>query len=103
MPRLQSIEWYTFYGCSNLSYINFPELITMGPYVFQGTALTSFSLPKLTRINNDCFPDHFSELYLPKLQLIYDYGFRSMKMLESVYFPELEDLRSGVFLDCIQL
>lgn len=95
-----------FGGTSNLLYVSFPELTTLGDYAFYECSLAKdFNIPKVTSIGkyafNEC--EKLTSLYLPKIATINDFAFKRDNSLNEITGDSsatLENIGSYAFIDC---
>ncbi|MBQ1372218.1 MAG: leucine-rich repeat protein, partial [Oscillospiraceae bacterium] len=105
--RIESIGNNAFYGCSNLTTINFPTALkSIQSNAFSGCKkLESVSLPEgLTSISRDAFSgcNSLTELHLPEsLQTIGNFAFKGCSKLEEVILPNgLKKVGQSAFENC---
>lgn len=88
-----------FLGCSNLSSINTPNVITIGGSAFNGcTSLKTINLPKTTEIAGAAFlGSGLTSISLPVVKEIGSGAFNYCISLKSISIPEVEIIGEDVF------
>lgn len=111
-PSVTGISNYAFYGCTDLSHIEFPAgLTTIGTGAFSlCDSVKTFDLsgcPVLTRINERAFSECSSlrqAVLPPSLKVIANRLFKDCRRLESVTLPDsATTIENGAFSDCSRL
>ena len=81
---VQTIKYAAFYGCTSLTSVNLPNVISINVMAFNGcTSLTN--------------------IYLPSATIIYDDAFRNCSNLTNAIFDNLTEMRTYVFRSCTSL
>lgn len=88
IPNVKSISKEAF-GNSAISYIDAPELHTIGSYIFSGKSFDTYI------INNICKRE--ITIIAPKLKEVSDYAFAYTKMIHSLDLPSLERIATNTF------
>ena len=109
---VQTIKYAAFYGCTSLTSVNLPNVISINVMAFNGcTSLTNVNLPSATTIGtqdsqllgvfNGC--TSLTNIYLPSATIIYDDAFRNCSNLTNAIFDNLTEMRTYVFRSCTSL
>lgn len=53
--ELTTVSYYLFYGCTSLQNFDFSNITTINSSAFSRCPLTEVNLPKITRLNSNCF------------------------------------------------
>ncbi len=82
----------SFYECTSLSQVDFPNCEQIGNEVFYKTSLVGASFPKVTTLISRAFycAEHLRELYLPKCTKMLDETFANCKQLQHLDAPLLD-------------
>ncbi len=106
---ITNIKAGAFWGCSNITKISFPAVISIGERAFSNCGnlgnyifATDLSLPELTSIGAYAFfvSSLFSSVSLPKLKNLTDYTFGNCSLLVHADMPELETIGDNCFRSC---
>lgn len=109
---ITNIRSGAFWGCSNITKISFPAVISIGERAFSNSGNTAFSdsvmdlsLPELTSIGAYAFfaAGIISSVSLPKLKDLTNYAFGNCPSLVHVDMPELETIGDNGFRSCSRL
>jgi len=96
----------TFSGC-NISMIDLPECVNVGPATFSGCSLlTSANLPKVKYISNNCFISctNLTEVTIgPATSVIGYCAFQGCTNLSSFNFSQIQVIEGSAFADCSNL
>ena len=101
-----TVASYAFAGCSNLLYVDMPNVFSIQSYAFAGCSrLVSISAPKLTSVNMWGFSgcSSLQTVDLPNLQSLGQRAFTDCKKLQSVNLPKLRSVDAGTFTVCASL
>jgi hypothetical protein len=100
---LTKVKKYLFYGATNLSSVDFPNLKETGGYAFQGcTNLTSANLPSLETLGSNSFNgcSKLTSVNLPNVITVEKNAFQGCSTLETVNLPNATAIASHAFYDC---
>lgn len=103
---IDKIGDYSFAGCTNLTEVEFKNVITVGQTAFNGcTKLEKASFPNATTLGRSCFLNctGLVDIEAPKLDWIPEYFAEGCKALTKVVFPLCESLANYSFRACIKL
>ena len=110
LPKCSYLGGNAFAYCIRMTSVNFPALTKMGGSVFKGcSTLTDVSLPNLSYIEYDNAFAYCSSLSYIELPSFSSYSraasnmFMGCSKLESVYFPKLVYVPSGMLEGCSKL
>lgn len=101
-----SIGSYAFYGCTNLTTINFPKATSMDQYSFQGcTNLTAVNMPVTTTSGLGGFYGctGLTTVKLPVATTLGTNSFRGCKKLTTADFPLVTNIGTYAFQDCTNI
>lgn len=104
-PKVKTIDYQAFYGCTNLTSISFPKVTTIGSGAFSHcSGLNNVSFPEATYISNHAFassgPIDVTETSFPKVTTIDEYAFVDNHDINNVYFPKVENIKDYAFSSC---
>ncbi len=94
---------YLFYGpgdfCNTLERLSLPNLenLSLRSFSEQNSKLTYLSVPKLKKVEKDCFKYGIKELYAPNLEEIEDGAFYDFKG-DCLYLPKLRKIGKNCFV-----
>lgn len=97
---------YTFYSCSNLKGISFPNCTTLTNHAFYGCSrLKSINLPVCSSVPYYAFAkcSRLTNVSLPKATLLGSNAFRYCSNLTEISLPECETIRTNAFQNCGKL
>ena len=105
-PNAQTIEDYAFYKCSSLASVSIPNAQTIGYNAFYGCkSLASVSIPNAQTIESSAFNNcsNLASVSFPNAQTIGQYAFYNCSNLASVSFPNAQTIGYGAFQYCSNL
>jgi len=101
-----SVESYTFYGCTSLQSVSFPQLLGIGGRAFYGcSGLQSVDFPQATIIRNAAFYgcSGLQSVNFPQATFIEIYAFYGCTSLQNVSFPLVTSIGTNAFKGCTSL
>lgn len=109
-PLLKSVQFATFWGCSGLTSIDFPECTSIAAHGSYGVfercaALETVVMEKCKYIGDRAFTSCYAlaSLSFPQCSYVANHAFLSCRSLSSVYLPSCRSLYGSVFLGCTSL
>lgn len=100
------VKSYAFAGCSNLLYVDMPNVFSIQSYAFAGCSrLVSISAPKLTSVSMWGFSgcSSLQTVDLPNLRSLGQRAFTDCRKLQSVNLPKCGAIEAGAFTLCTSL
>lgn len=102
----KSVGNYAFYGCINLTTVNFPAATYVGSYAFNNcSSLTTLNFPAVTNMGWYAFYGckKLTTADFPLISLINESVFKKCSSLTTLNFPAVTDIRAGAFSECSSL
>ncbi len=107
MPKVETIEEYAFYKCSNrLKNVEIPQLKTLEKSAFDAcSSLESAKMPQVQSIGDYAFSECASlkTIEIPQVESIGGYVFYACNSLENIEMPNVKMIGKGAFNNCQRL
>lgn len=105
--RVELVGAYAFYGCKNLTSVEFPNVIKVGNSAFYGcTGLKSVGFPALVQTGQSAFSNigsNLTEVCFPSLVTLGSYAFVVAYGLRKVDLPVVTTIETHAFQGCKNL
>lgn len=99
------IKDYTFYDCTNLKKIYFPNVTNLGYASFRNSGIIEADFPNVTTINQHVFwgCNEMKIMKTPKLKKCVNSHCMDCKKLETVYLNSVTEIDGSSFNNCLKL
>ena len=100
-----NIKDYTFYDCTNLQKIYFPNVTNLGYASFRNSGIIEADFPNVTTISQHVFWEckEMKIMKTPKLKKCVNSHCMDCKKLETVYLNSVTEIESSSFYNCLNL